>query len=163
MNKSSLFVNAWNIARAAAAKFGGSVKSYFAESLKAAHASVIKKMVVTHKRTNSPCYSQVTITNAAHVAKVFNDWSMIVRGNALELLQVRKRDLDFIISVVEFMNAEKKPDVKKSGRYIELLSIARIKNLNHGRSWICSHYNCIDLGLNSACDGMLNLCYVYPN
>lgn len=37
MNKSTLFITAWNISRDAAAKFGGSVKSYFAESLKLAY------------------------------------------------------------------------------------------------------------------------------
>ncbi|EJL9550476.1 hypothetical protein R3P88_003002 [Salmonella enterica] len=38
MNKSTLFITAWNISRDAAAKFGGSVKSYFAESLKLAYS-----------------------------------------------------------------------------------------------------------------------------
>nr|EDU9551459.1 hypothetical protein [Salmonella enterica subsp. enterica] len=37
MNKSTLFITAWNTSRDAAAKFGGSVKSYFAESLKLAY------------------------------------------------------------------------------------------------------------------------------
>ncbi|EDX0373175.1 hypothetical protein GTL21_003882 [Salmonella enterica] len=37
MNKSTLFITAWNMSRDAAAKFGGSVKSYFAESLKLAY------------------------------------------------------------------------------------------------------------------------------
>ncbi|EDT7399852.1 hypothetical protein AHX81_001237 [Salmonella enterica subsp. enterica] len=37
MNKSMLFITAWNMSRDAAAKFGGSVKSYFAESLKLAY------------------------------------------------------------------------------------------------------------------------------
>ncbi|EAA3909118.1 hypothetical protein DQS94_13050 [Salmonella enterica subsp. enterica serovar Potsdam] len=37
MNKSTLFITDWNISRDAAAKFGGSVKSYFAESLKLAY------------------------------------------------------------------------------------------------------------------------------
>lgn len=36
MNKSTLFTTAWNISRNAAEKFGGPVKSYFAESLKLA-------------------------------------------------------------------------------------------------------------------------------
>lgn len=40
MNKSTLFTNAWNIARNAAAKFGGNVKSYFSESLKMAYRAV---------------------------------------------------------------------------------------------------------------------------
>ncbi|EJB9826630.1 hypothetical protein MXI68_002047 [Salmonella enterica] len=38
MNKSTLFITAWNMSRDAAAKFGGSVKSYFAESLKLAYS-----------------------------------------------------------------------------------------------------------------------------
>ncbi|EAP0170031.1 hypothetical protein DLE68_02135 [Salmonella enterica] len=38
MNKSTLFITAWNTSRDAAAKFGGSVKSYFAESLKLAYS-----------------------------------------------------------------------------------------------------------------------------
>ncbi|HGG5993922.1 TPA: hypothetical protein ACJG4C_002896 [Salmonella enterica subsp. diarizonae serovar 61:r:z53] len=38
MNKSTLFITAWNISRDAVAKFGGSVKSYFAESLKLAYS-----------------------------------------------------------------------------------------------------------------------------
>ncbi|EHL5405197.1 hypothetical protein KD288_001372 [Salmonella enterica] len=38
MNKSTLFITAWNRSRDAAAKFGGSVKSYFAESLKLAYS-----------------------------------------------------------------------------------------------------------------------------
>lgn len=37
MNKSTIFSNAWSIARDAAAKFGGSVKSFFAEALKMAY------------------------------------------------------------------------------------------------------------------------------
>ncbi|EOV0286219.1 hypothetical protein ACOIP5_005260 [Salmonella enterica] len=37
MNKTTLFITAWNMSRDAAAKFGGSVKSYFAESLKLAY------------------------------------------------------------------------------------------------------------------------------
>ncbi|EPV0698335.1 hypothetical protein ACV1IM_002997 [Klebsiella pneumoniae] len=37
MNKSALFTNAWTIAPNAAAHFGGSVKSYFSESLKQAY------------------------------------------------------------------------------------------------------------------------------
>lgn len=37
MNKSTLFITAWNMSRDASAKFGGSVKSYFAESLKLAY------------------------------------------------------------------------------------------------------------------------------
>lgn len=37
MNKSTIFSNAWSIARNAAAKFGGSVKSFFAEALKMAY------------------------------------------------------------------------------------------------------------------------------
>lgn len=37
MNKLTLFITAWNMSRDAAAKFGGSVKSYFAESLKLAY------------------------------------------------------------------------------------------------------------------------------
>ncbi|ECJ5891753.1 hypothetical protein FNH88_19165 [Salmonella enterica subsp. salamae] len=40
MNKSALFSNAWNIARDAVAQFGGSVKSYFAESLKLAYVQM---------------------------------------------------------------------------------------------------------------------------
>ncbi|ECA1856359.1 hypothetical protein EJH18_26295, partial [Salmonella enterica subsp. enterica serovar Chailey] len=40
MNKSAIFSNAWNIARSAAAKFGGSVKSFFPESLKMAYAQM---------------------------------------------------------------------------------------------------------------------------
>ncbi|WP_158784177.1 hypothetical protein [Pantoea sp. BAV 3049] len=40
MTKSKLFLNAWSIARDAAAKFGGSVKSYFAEALKMAHKGI---------------------------------------------------------------------------------------------------------------------------
>ncbi|EAU1641210.1 hypothetical protein D5S90_12115 [Salmonella enterica] len=38
MNKSTLFITAWNMSRDAATKFGGSVKSYFAESLKLAYS-----------------------------------------------------------------------------------------------------------------------------
>lgn len=38
MNKSTLFITAWNMSRDAAAKFDGSVKSYFAESLKLAYS-----------------------------------------------------------------------------------------------------------------------------
>ncbi|EFU7928343.1 hypothetical protein JQ318_002317 [Salmonella enterica] len=38
MNKSTLFITAWSTSRDAAAKFGGSVKSYFAESLKLAYS-----------------------------------------------------------------------------------------------------------------------------
>lgn len=37
-SKSTLFAAAWNAARQGAAKFGGSVRSYFAESLRLAHA-----------------------------------------------------------------------------------------------------------------------------
>ncbi|WP_261465888.1 hypothetical protein [Serratia entomophila] len=37
MNKSTIFSNAWSIARNAAAKFGGSVKTFFAEALKMAY------------------------------------------------------------------------------------------------------------------------------
>jgi hypothetical protein len=40
MNKSILFSNAWNIARNAASQFGGSVKSYFSESLKLAYVQM---------------------------------------------------------------------------------------------------------------------------
>lgn len=40
MNKSTLFTNAWTIARNAANQFGGSVKSYFAESLKLAYTQM---------------------------------------------------------------------------------------------------------------------------
>ncbi|HIE9385308.1 TPA: hypothetical protein ACXRZ0_001753 [Klebsiella pneumoniae] len=40
MNKSALFTNAWTIARNAAAHFGGSVKTYFSESLKQAYRSI---------------------------------------------------------------------------------------------------------------------------
>ncbi|ECC3255692.1 hypothetical protein YD04_002149 [Salmonella enterica subsp. enterica] len=48
MNKSTIFSNAWNIARNAAAQFGGSVKSYFAESLKLAytHISATKELTI---------------------------------------------------------------------------------------------------------------------
>ena len=42
MNKSIIFSNAWIIARNAAAKFGGSVNSYFADALKMAYAALIK-------------------------------------------------------------------------------------------------------------------------
>lgn len=41
MNKSTIFSNAWTISRNAAAQFGGSVKSYFAEALKMAYAALI--------------------------------------------------------------------------------------------------------------------------
>lgn len=43
MSKSTLFVIAWSIARTAAATFGGSVKSYFSESLKLAYAQQTTK------------------------------------------------------------------------------------------------------------------------
>ncbi len=164
MNKSTLFVTAWSIARTAAIKFGGSVKSYFSESLKMAHAMTVKKMVVTAKKTSHPSYTALTITNAAEYRKVFNDWHTSEKENgSIELPQVRRTHLAFINSVVSFINSERKPDPKNGGRYVELLSVARIKNLSHGRSWICSHNNCVDLGLDSDCNGFLNLCYVYPN
>ncbi|EIS4806067.1 hypothetical protein ACSD30_000742 [Escherichia coli] len=41
MTKSQRFINAWNISRKAAAQFGGSVKSYFAEALKMTYAAVV--------------------------------------------------------------------------------------------------------------------------
>lgn len=41
MNKSRLFKEAWKIAKNGQKKFGGSVKEYFAESLKMAHKGIV--------------------------------------------------------------------------------------------------------------------------
>ncbi|WP_312738310.1 hypothetical protein [Atlantibacter hermannii] len=50
MSKSTLFITAWSIARNAAAMFGGSVKSYFAESLKLAYAQQSQPVISTEQK-----------------------------------------------------------------------------------------------------------------
>jgi len=50
----------------------------------------------------------------------------------------------------------------KSGRYIELLSVAEEQGLSHGKSWTCTEYNIDTKQLHPSWGG-LEICYVYKN
>ena len=60
---------------------------------------------------------------------------------------------------LEKENAAKKMTVK-SGRYVELLSVAEKTGLNHGKSWVADGYTVDKNSLNPSYEGEL-VCYVY--
>jgi len=53
MNRAQIFTNAWNIARTAATKFGGAVKSFFIEALKMAYKGEALSLVPTKAEIES--------------------------------------------------------------------------------------------------------------
>lgn len=55
-------------------------------------------------------------------------------------------------------NEEEK--IEKSGRYIELLSVAEKSRLNHGKAWIADWYNIDSKSINPSWEGE-EICYVY--
>lgn len=59
-------------------------------------------------------------------------------------------------------NAKKavKSVAKKTGKYIELLSVAIENGLNHGKSWTANGYTVDKNSLNPSWEGE-NICYVY--
>lgn len=164
MTKSQLFITAWSISRTAAAQFGGSVKSYFTESLKMAYASADKMTVTWTKAPQSSCYYTVTITNGAKHAELFSKFRLSIKAGNIEIWQVRRVELAEIQSLVNGLNnpVEKKQPAARGGRYVELLTVAQAKSLNHGKSWRCSEREIECHGINPMHEGEL-VCYVYNN
>lgn len=57
------------------------------------------------------------------------------------------------------MNVNKK--AKKTGKYLELLSVAERDNLNHGKAWFMTGAKCDELSISPRFEGEM-VCYVYP-
>lgn len=79
-----------------------------------------------------------------------------------------KSDIRKIFNKVEARAiAAKAPEAKSAnsctgGRYVELLSVAVARNLQHGREWVCSEIDIETKGANPSYEGEL-ICYVYNN
>lgn len=72
-----------------------------------------------------------------------------------------KSDVLGVKSLVSARNSESKSSGKLSGRrVVAALSYAKMKGLNHGRSWLCSDYDIEVRGVCPSLEGEM-ICYVY--
>lgn len=70
-----------------------------------------------------------------------------------------ERELAAVEREAMVMNVNKR--AKKTGKYLELLSVAERDNLNHGKAWFMSGAKCDELSISPRFEGEM-VCYVYP-
>lgn len=80
MNKKQIMTNAWKIARNGAAKFGGSAKEYFAESLKIAWTIAKKGYVFAlkeHHKKEWKNYGKHRLYISGEMELLINSWGHV--------------------------------------------------------------------------------------
>jgi hypothetical protein len=103
-----------------------------------------------------------TVTGTAAELQIVKDSAIRSTGSAEDgrlTGRVNKSERYALERMVEAANRPAAPRTN-SARRVELFSVAQRDGLNHGKSWICSAYNCDAQGVDPSFEGQA-VCYVY--
>jgi len=65
-------------------------------------------------------------------------------------------------SLAKYEVSQKSQSKTKTGKYLELATVARDNGLNHGKTWYCTGYMVDSKSLSPAWEGE-EICYIYAN